>query len=110
MGNQRVLRHFISSQCRELMVEQKHGIMQGRSAAERLNYLQRENRNSLWRTVDPSSIMRQGDIAKLLAITPEHLSRLLNNPRRPPKPVRPAQHAGQHASRHPLQAQVRLAG
>ena len=33
MSNQRVLRHFISSQCRELIVEQKHGIMQGRSAA-----------------------------------------------------------------------------
>ena len=87
MANQRVLRHFISSQCRELMVEQKHGIMQGCSAAERLNYLHRETRNSLWRTVDPSSIMRQGDIAKLLAITPEHLSRLLHNPRRPPKSV-----------------------
>ena len=89
MGNQRVLRHFISSQCRELMVEQKHGIMQGRSAAERLNYLQRENRNSLWRTVDPSSIMRQGDIAKLLAITPEHLSRLLHSAPKPAKAVRP---------------------
>lgn len=97
MQNQRVLRHFISSQCRELMVEQKHGIIQGCSASERLEYLRNENAHSLWRTVDPSSVMCQGEIAKLLAITPEHLSRLLHrrtNPKtatqfgsRTPKPV-----------------------
>ena len=78
MQNQRVLRHFISSQSRELMQEQKHGIVQGSSASERLAYLQSENTHSLCRTIDPTSVMCQGEIAKLLAITPEHLSRLLN--------------------------------
>lgn len=77
MQNQRVLRHFISSQCRELVVEQKHGIVQTCSAEQRLDYLQSEHVHSLWRTVDPSTVMRQGEIAKLLAITPEHLSRLM---------------------------------
>jgi len=86
MQNQRVLRHFISSQCRELMQEQKHGIVQGSSASERLAYLQSENTHSLWRTIDPTSVMCQGEIAKLLAITPEHLSRLLNR-RTGPKPA-----------------------
>ena len=92
MQNQRVLRHFISSQCRELMVEQKHGIVQGYSAFERLKYLQSENANSLWRTIDPSSVMRKGELAKLLSITPEHLSRLLHGPHRRSKsvPVLPA--------------------
>ena len=69
MQNQRVLRHFISSQCRELLVEQKHGIVQGYSAGDRLKYLQSENHHSLWRTVDPTSIMRKGEVAKLLSIT-----------------------------------------
>ena len=79
--NQRMLRHFIASQSRELMVEQMHGIMQTCSAATRLAHLEAELENSAWKTVDPSSVMRQGEIAKLLDITPEHLSRLLNKRR-----------------------------
>jgi CRP/FNR family transcriptional regulator len=76
--NQRMLRHFIASQSRELMVEQMHGIMQTCSAATRLSHLEDELENSAWKTVDPSSVMRQGEIAKLLDISPEHLSRLLH--------------------------------
>ena len=79
--NQRMLRHFIASQSRELMVEQMHGIMQTCSAAARLAHLENELENSAWQTVDPSSVMRQGEIAKLLDITPEHLSRLLHKRR-----------------------------
>ena len=76
--NQRMLRHFIASQSRELMVEQMHGIMQTCSAATRLAHLENELEHSAWKTVDPSSVMRQGEIAKLLDITPEHLSRLIH--------------------------------
>ena len=79
--NQRMLRHFIASQSRELMVEQMHGIMQTCSASARLAHLENELENSAWKTVDPSSVMRQGEIAKLLDITPEHLSRLLQKRR-----------------------------
>ena len=75
--NQRVLRHFISSQCREVMVGQQHAIMQSSSASERLQYLRREQQDSAWQTVDPSSVMNQGELAKLMAMTPEHLSRLM---------------------------------
>ena len=78
-NNQRVLRHFISSQCRELMVEQQHAIMQSASASERLQYLRREQHQSVWQTVDPSSVMNQGELAKLMAMTPEHLSRLMKS-------------------------------
>ena len=90
LQNQRMLRHFISSQCRELMVEQKHGMMQSCSASERLDYLQQETNHSVWKTVDPISIMRQVDIAKLLDISPEHLSRLLHKRKVRVKPQRAA--------------------
>ena len=78
MQNQRMLRHFIASQSRELMVEQMHGIMQTCSASARLNHLENELEHSAWQTVNPSSVMRQGEIAKLLDITPEHFSRLIH--------------------------------
>ena len=75
--NQRAMRHFISSQCRELMVGQQLAIMQSSSASQRLKYLRREQQESVWKTVDPSSVMNQGELAKLMAMTPEHLSRLM---------------------------------
>ena len=88
--NQRMLRHFIASQSRELMIEQMHGIMHTCSAATRLAHLEKEAGHSVWKTVDPTSVMRQGEIAKLLDISPEHLSRLLHKRRIRigPKPVR----------------------
>ena len=77
MKNQRSLRHFLASQARELLMVQQHSIMQGSSAEERLRYLQGESSQSIWATVDPTLVMRQGDIARLLSISPEHLCRLL---------------------------------
>jgi CRP-like cAMP-binding protein len=74
----RMLRHFISSQCRELVVEYSHSIMQASPAEQRLHHLRDELSNSLWKTIDPSAVMKQCEVAKLLAITPEHFSRLLH--------------------------------
>jgi CRP-like cAMP-binding protein len=70
------LEHFLRAQCRELMTLQQQKIMQGGSAMERLQYLQAEATHSAWDTMEPSDVLRQGEIAKLLSITPEHLSRL----------------------------------
>ena len=73
-----VARHFLAAQCRELVTVQQHAIMRGKSAEERLAHLLGENSTAIWAPVDPSLVMRQSDIASLLGITPEHLSRLRN--------------------------------
>jgi CRP-like cAMP-binding protein len=85
MQNQRTLRHFLTTLARELLIVQQHSIMQGSSAAERLRYLQEESSQSVWSTVDPTLVMRQNEIARLLSISPEHLSRLMNREGRPPR-------------------------
>jgi CRP-like cAMP-binding protein len=80
--NPRTLRHFISSQCRELVVGYAHSIMQASPAEQRLHHLRSELNHSRWQTIDPSAVMKQREVAKLLAITPEHFSRLLHRPPR----------------------------
>jgi CRP-like cAMP-binding protein len=72
----RLLRQFLSTQCRELLMVQQHSIMRGSSAQERLAYLRGESTNSIWKTVDPTLVMRQNEIAELLSISPEHFSRI----------------------------------
>jgi CRP-like cAMP-binding protein len=77
--NPRMLRHFLSSICRENVIQAKGQIMLLASDAEnRLLQMLDERENSVWKTLDPTTIMRQGDIAKLLAVSPEHLSRVLH--------------------------------
>jgi CRP-like cAMP-binding protein len=79
MRNPRMLRHYLSSACREKVAQTKLHIMLLSSNAERrLRYMLDEHDNSVWQTVDPTAIMRQADVARLLAITPEHLSRVLH--------------------------------
>jgi CRP-like cAMP-binding protein len=83
MKNPRMLRHYLSSACREKVTQTKLHIMLLSSNAERrLRYMQDEQDNSVWKTLDPTSIMRQADVARLLAITPEHLSRVLHKSNR----------------------------
>jgi CRP-like cAMP-binding protein len=77
--NPRMLRHFISAICREVVIQNKVQILLLSSSAEyRLRHMLDEHDNSVWKTLDPTAIMRQGDVAKLLAVTPEHLSRILH--------------------------------
>jgi CRP-like cAMP-binding protein len=79
MKNPRMLRHYLSSACREKVAQTKLHIMLLSSNAERrLRYMLDEHDNSVWKTLDPTAIMRQADVARLLAITPEHLSRVLH--------------------------------
>jgi CRP-like cAMP-binding protein len=77
--NPRMLRHYLSSSCREIVIQTKLHIMLLSSTAEgRLRHMLEEHDLSVWKTLDPMAIMRQADVAKLLAITPEHLSRVLH--------------------------------
>ncbi|ADW71220.1 Crp/Fnr family transcriptional regulator [Granulicella tundricola] len=76
--------HFMTSQCRELLTMQQHSILNGSSATERLKSLQDERTKSVWQTVDPTLILRQSEAARLLSITPEHLSRLKKRRRSDP--------------------------
>ena len=75
----RMMRHYLSSLCREVVVQSKlHIMLQSASAESRLYHLLDEHGKSMWKTLDPTEIMRQADVAKLLSITPEHLSRILH--------------------------------
>jgi CRP/FNR family transcriptional regulator len=77
--NPRMLRHYLSSVCREVVVQTKLHIMLLSTSAElRLRHMLDEHDNSVWKTLDPTAIMSQGEVAKLLAVTPEHLSRILH--------------------------------
>jgi hypothetical protein len=55
---------------------QQYIVMQGESAATRLQRFYAEASTSAWNTVDPANVLRQAEVANLLAITPEHLSRI----------------------------------
>ena len=74
--NPLILRHYLFTQSRELLMFQQQMIMRGKSAQDRLRYLLGESSQSIWDTADPTRILRQCDIAELLGITPEHLSRV----------------------------------
>jgi CRP-like cAMP-binding protein len=75
----RMMRHYLSSLCREVVIQSKlHIMLESASAESRLCHLLEEHEKSVWKTLDPTAIMRQADVAKLLSVTPEHLSRILH--------------------------------
>ncbi len=77
--NPRMMRHYLSSMCREIVIQSKmHIMLQATSAENRLKQLIDEHDQSVWKTLDPTAILRRADIAKLIAVTPEHLSRILH--------------------------------
>lgn len=79
LKNPRMMRHYLSSMCREVVIQSKmHIMLQSASAENRLKQLVDEHEQSVWRTLDPTAILRQADVAKLIAVTPEHLSRILH--------------------------------
>jgi CRP/FNR family transcriptional regulator len=84
LQNPELLGHFLEMLCLEvasqasMLVE----IMSG-TAEDRLDHFMRE-RNSVRiseRTFDPMPVLKQMEIAQLLSITPEHLSRLMHKRR-----------------------------
>jgi CRP-like cAMP-binding protein len=77
----RMMRHFISAISNEMMsisLAQAH-IMSG-SAEERLAQFmsERQSHSSSRRVLDTLPLLKQSELAQLLAISPEHLSRLLH--------------------------------
>jgi CRP-like cAMP-binding protein len=77
LKNSRMTSHYLSSLCREVVIQAKMHIMLEASDAEnRLKQLIEEQEQSVWKTLDPTSILRQADVAKLISVTPEHLSRI----------------------------------
>jgi CRP/FNR family transcriptional regulator len=77
----RMMRHFISAISNEMISlcsAQAH--MMSGTAEERLAKFmsEREPQNSPWQVLDALPLLKQGELAQLLAISPEHLSRLLH--------------------------------
>jgi len=75
----RMSRHFMDTLCNELISQSVEAQFRQNSAEQRLaqfigeRYIQHEQ----LRTLDPLPLLKQMELAQLLAITPEHLSRLL---------------------------------
>jgi CRP/FNR family transcriptional regulator len=77
----RLTRHLLSSLCCELLAQSSaQARLMSQSAEERLATFMRErsSRNPQWNTVDALPLLKQRELAQLLSITPEHLSRLLH--------------------------------
>jgi len=61
-----------------IMQAKLHAEINSNSAAERLEHFMQERRaqDAQWKIVDPLPLLKQGELAQLLAVTPEHLCRL----------------------------------
>ncbi|WP_446745691.1 Crp/Fnr family transcriptional regulator [Silvibacterium acidisoli] len=80
MQNPKATIHFISVLCQEHVSQSRAQLeLMASSAEDRLERFmqERDAHQERWTTLDPWPLMKQMDIAKLLGITPEHLSRLI---------------------------------
>ena|ERR1700759_254599 len=61
-----------------IMQAKLHAEIHSSSAAERLEHFMQERAatDPLWKTVDPLPLLKQSELAQLLAVSPEHLCRL----------------------------------
>jgi CRP-like cAMP-binding protein len=81
MQNTRLLRYFLNSLCHESMSHSASQVqMMGSSAEDRLNHFLQERQSEYARlkTLDALPMLKQMELAQLLSITPEHLSRLMH--------------------------------
>jgi|ERR1700761_454239 CRP-like cAMP-binding protein len=81
----KTLRHFLKSMCLDSTSQSRlHAETQSSSAAERLEHFMQERTatDPHWETMDPLPLLKQGELAQLLSVTPEHLSRLRQQERR----------------------------
>jgi CRP/FNR family transcriptional regulator len=79
MRSAKMARHFTQTLCNELLSQSAEAQVRGGSAEERLSHFMAERnvRHTNLKTLDPLPMLKQMELAQLLAITPEHLSRLL---------------------------------
>jgi CRP/FNR family transcriptional regulator len=73
--------HFIAGLCFEVAAQASLQVeLMVNSAEDRLDHfmLERATEHPSRRTVDPLPVLKQMEVAQLLSITPEHLSRLLH--------------------------------
>jgi len=78
--NSEMLSHFLAVMCAEVASQTSlHVEVMSSSATDRLDRFMRERltNHPLRRTFDPLPVLKQLELAQLLAVTPEHLSRLL---------------------------------
>jgi CRP-like cAMP-binding protein len=61
-----------------IMQAKLHAEINSNSAAERLEHFMQERaaQDAQWKAVDPLPLLKQGELAQLLAVSPEHLCRL----------------------------------
>jgi CRP/FNR family transcriptional regulator len=80
MRSAKMARHFTQTLCNELLAQSAEAQARGGSAQERLALFMRERTfaHPGLKTLDPLPLLKQMELAQLLAITPEHLSRLLH--------------------------------
>jgi CRP-like cAMP-binding protein len=80
MQSARLMRHFMDTLCNELISQSAEAQLRLISAEKRLAHFMAERyiQNPQWHTLDPLPLLKQMELAQLLAITPEHLSRLLH--------------------------------
>jgi CRP-like cAMP-binding protein len=81
----KTLRHFLKSMCLDSTSQSRlHAEIQSSSAAERLEHFMQERTTTdpHWQTMDALPLLKQGELAQLLSVTPEHLSRLRQQERR----------------------------
>jgi CRP/FNR family transcriptional regulator len=78
--NGRLMRHFLSTLCNESMSQSASQVqVMGSSAEGRLKHFmcERESTHLNVKTLDTLPLLKQMELAQLLAIAPEHLSRLM---------------------------------
>lgn len=80
MQSARMMRHFMNTICNELITQSTEAQVKAGSAQQRLAQFMSERsiQHPQLKTLDPLPLLKQMELAQLLAITPEHLSRLLH--------------------------------
>jgi CRP-like cAMP-binding protein len=77
--NVKKLHQVMKSLAMDSIIQAKlHAEINSNSAAERLEHFMQERaaQDAQWKTVDPLPLLKQGELAQLLAVSPEHLCRL----------------------------------